>query len=80
MNVVTPTETRKNIYGFISQVNENHETLHIVGKKNSAFLVGEEDWKSIQETLFLLSVPNMRESLLEGKSENISNCETELPW
>jgi len=54
--------------------------IQITGKRSNAVLVSEEDWNSIQETLFLLSIPGMRESIIKGKNEPIKKCITKLPW
>jgi len=52
----------------------------ILGKRNKAVLVSEEDWAAIQETLYLLSVPGMRESIREGMEAPVDECDQELDW
>ena len=66
MDAMTATEARSNLFRLIDQTAEYHEPVLITGKRNNAVLIGEQDWKSIQETLYLLSVPGMRESVIEG--------------
>jgi len=74
------TAARANFYGLIAQVNESHEPITITGKKGNAVLISEEDWSAINETLFLLSTPGMRESIVEGLKTPVDECVTELAW
>ena len=80
MKSLSPTEARKNIYKLIDQVNETHEPIQIIGKKNNAILVSEEDWRNIQETLYLTSIPNMRESIIEGLATPSNELSDKLDW
>jgi len=66
MTTVTATEARKNLYRLLDELSQTHEPLQISGKRNTAVLVAEEDWRSIQETLYLLSIPGMRKSIIQG--------------
>lgn len=61
--VITATEARANLYRLIDQTAESHQPIHITGKRNDAVLVSAEDWQAIQETLYLLSVPSVHESI-----------------
>jgi len=74
------TEARANLYRLIDQVSESHEPVLIAGKRNQAVLLSEEDWRSIQETLYHLSVPGMRESVLEGLRTPTEECAEDLDW
>jgi len=80
MPTITATEARKRLYTLVDDVAESHEAVQIVGKRNSAVLVSEEDWRAIQETLYLASIPEMRESICEGLNTCIEECEEELDW
>ena len=80
MTVLNASDARANLYRLIDQANESHEPVIISGKRNNAVLLSEEDWKSIQETLFLTSIPGMRESILEGMKEPLSEGSKELNW
>lgn len=80
MKVLSITEARKNIYKLVAQTNETHEPIQITGKRNNAVLVSEEDWRSIQETLYLISIPGMRESIIEGLSTPLSETSDKLDW
>lgn len=74
------TNARKNLYKLVNQVNETHEPVHIYGKKGNAVIVSEEDWKNIQETLYLTAIPGMRESIIKGMEEDPEECDEELDW
>jgi antitoxin YefM len=80
MSTLTATEARKRLYSLVDEVAESHDPIQIVGKRNSAVLVSEEDWRAIQETLYLSSIPEMRESIREGLKTPVEECEEELDW
>jgi prevent-host-death family protein len=80
MAALTASEARASLYRLIDEASINHQPVVITGKRNSAVLVAAEDWAAIQETLFLLSVPGMRESVREGLSTPIKECSKELAW
>lgn len=80
MTVLTASEARANLYRLIDQTAESHQPIHIAGKRSDAVLVSAEDWQAIQETLYLLSVPGMRESIKEGMVEPLEESATELDW
>lgn len=80
MSGITATEARSNLYRLIDETAESHQPVFISGKRNKAVLVSEEDWAAIQETLFLLSVPGMRESIREGMETPADKCDEELDW
>lgn len=77
---ITATEARSNLYRLIDETAESHQPIVIMGKRNKAVLVAEEDWAAIQETLYLLSVPGMRESIREGMATTVDKCDEELNW
>lgn len=80
MTTLNSTEARTNFYGLIAQVNESHEPVTITGKKGNAVLISESDWQSINETLFLLNIPNMRESIVDGINTPVEDCSEEIEW
>lgn len=80
MKTLTTTEARKNLYKLVEQTNETHEPVQITGKKNNAVLVSEEDWRNIQETLYLNSIPGMRKSIIKGMNTPISGTSEHLDW
>ena len=77
---ITATEVRRNLYRLIDETAGSHPPIGILGKRNKAGLVAEEDWAAIQETLYLLSVPGMRESIREGMDAPVDECGEELDW
>ena len=77
---VTASEARANLYRLIDETNESHQPVVISGKRSSAVLVSAEDWSAIQETLYLLSVPGMRESIKKGMAEPLGKSARELKW
>jgi prevent-host-death family protein len=80
MQTLTASEARANLYRLIDQTAESHQPIAITGKRANAVLLSAEDWSAIQETLYLLSVPGMRESILEGMATNADECSKELDW
>ncbi len=80
MNILNATEARSKLYRLIDEAAENHEPIFITGKRRNAVLISEEDWNAISETMYLLSVPGMRESIKEGLNEKLSDCSKELDW
>ena len=80
MTTVNVTEARANLYKLIDDASVSHEPVVITGKHGNAVLVAEGDWNAINETLYLLSVPGMRESIIEGMQENLEKTSTELEW
>lgn len=80
MSTFTVSEARASLYRLIDEAAEHHQPVLITGKRNNAVLVSAEDWAAIQETLYLLSVPGMRESIKEGLSTPADEFSTELAW
>jgi antitoxin YefM len=80
MPTLSATEARTKLYHLIDQASETHEPVLITGKRGNAVLISEDDWRSIQETLYLLNVPGMRDSIREGLATSIEECEEELDW
>lgn len=80
MTTLSASEARANLYRLIDQAAESHEPILITGRRNGAVLISEADWAAIQETLYLLAVPGMRESIKEGMAAGIDECSKELEW
>ena len=66
MHIFTASDARANLFRLIDKTAEQHEPVLITGKRHNAVLLSEQDWKSVQETMYLLSIPGMRESVLQG--------------
>jgi len=77
---LTATEARKQLYKLLDEVAASHEPVEITGKRSNAVLVSEDDWRSIQETLHLLAIPGMRESIAEGMSTPVEELDEKLDW
>jgi len=80
MLTLTASEARANLYRLIDEAAESHEPIVISGKRSSAVLLSAQDWSAIQETLYLLAVPGMRESIKAGMAEPRAQSATELEW
>jgi prevent-host-death family protein len=80
MPTLSATEARTKLYNLIDQTSSTHEPILITGKRGNAVLISEDDWRSIQETIYLLNIPGMRESIREGLTTPLEECEKELDW
>ena len=80
MQILSASEARANLYRLMDQAAESHQPITIAGKRHDAVLVSAEDWQAIQETLFLLAVPGMRETIKEGMAEPVDACAKGLDW
>jgi antitoxin YefM len=80
MTCCSATEARANLYRLIDQAARSHEPVLIIGKRNNAILLSEEGWSAVHETLHLLSVPGMRESIREGMATPVDQCGKALGW
>jgi antitoxin YefM len=80
MSILTASEARANLYRLIDETAESHRPVYISGKNETAVLISASDWDAIQETLYLLSVPGMRESIKEGMAEPLSKSRKKLDW
>lgn len=80
MTVLSVTEARKALYSLIDDVALSRDPIQIVGKRNTAVLIAEDDWRAIQETLYLTSIPGMRESIQSGLDTPMDECSKDLAW
>ncbi len=80
MTILNATEARSKLYSLIDEAADTHQPIVITGKRGNAVLVSEDDWNAIAETLHLLSVPGMRESIKNGMNQDLSECSKELDW
>ncbi|QPN70871.1 type II toxin-antitoxin system Phd/YefM family antitoxin [Synechococcus sp. CBW1108] len=78
--IVSATEARRRLYALIDEVGQSHQPVQIHGKRGNAVLISEADWHSIEETLHLLAIPGMRESILEGMATEASELSSEPGW
>ena len=80
MKIFAASEARANLQRLIDQVAKSHQPITIAGKRHDVVLLAAEDWQAIQETLCLLSVPGMRESIKEGMAGPVDSCSRALDW
>ncbi len=80
MTTLNATEARSKLYALIDETSTSHQPIVITGKRGNAVLLAEEDWNAINETLHLLSLPGMRESIREGIEADLNDCSQELDW
>ena len=80
MATLSASKARTNLYRLIDDASSSHEAILITGKRTNAVLVSEDDWKAIQETIYLLSIPGMRESIRQGLKTPIKECSKEPGW
>jgi len=80
MTTITATEARAMLYRLMDEVAQSHEPVVITGKRNNAVLISEDDWRSVEETLYLLSIPGMRESIIEGMETPLEGLDEEAGW
>ncbi len=80
MKTITATRARANLYRLMEEAAVTSEPVQITGKRTSAVLVADDDWHAIQETLHLLAIPGMRESIREGMETKLDDCVEELDW
>lgn len=80
MKVLNVTQARKEIYHLLKQVSLDHQPIQITGKESTAVLVAEEDWRAINETLYLCSIKGMKESIIKGMNTDLKECADSLEW
>jgi antitoxin YefM len=80
MQTLSASAARTNLYRLIDEASSSHQPVVITGKRGNAVLISQEDWTAIQETLFLVSIPNMRESIREGMATPVSELSNQLVW
>ena len=80
MTTLNISEARANLYKLVDETLASHEPVTITGKRGNAVLLSEDDWNAIHETLYLLSVPGMRESIVDGMNEPLQETSTKLDW
>ncbi|MEI7814448.1 MAG: type II toxin-antitoxin system Phd/YefM family antitoxin [Coriobacteriia bacterium] len=80
MTSISATEARKSLYKLVDEVQESHEPVQITGKRGNAVLVGEDDWRAVQETLYLVSIPGMRDSIVQGMATPTAELSEDPDW
>ena len=80
MKTMTASKARDNLYRLLDETAASHQPVQITGKRSNAILISEEDWNAVQETLYLLSVPGMRESIRKGLETPLEETSQEPGW
>lgn len=80
MKTLSATQARRELYRLIDEVTVSSEPVQIDGKRTSAVLVSEGDWRALQETVYLMSIPGMAASIREGMETPLEECVEELDW
>lgn len=80
MTTLTASRARARLFRLLDKTAVSHEPVQITGRRHNAVLISEDDWRAIQETLYLLSVPGMRESIRQGLKTPVSRCRQTLAW
>ena len=80
MKTVRVSEARADLYRLIDEAALSHEPIKIAGKRGNVIIIGEDDWRAVEETLYLLSVPGMRESIVKGMQTPVENCAESIEW
>ena len=80
MTILNATEARSKLYSLIDETTQTHQPIVITGKRGNAILLAEDDWNSINESLYLLSIPGMRESIRNGIETDLDSCDKDLDW
>lgn len=80
MVTLTASAARAKLYSLLDKAASSHQPIQITGKRNNAILIAEEDWRAIQETLYLISIPGMKKSIQKGLKTPVEKCSKELKW
>ena len=80
MTTLTATLARTRLYSLLDEVTHSHEPIQITGKRSNGVLISEEDWRAIQETLFLSAIPGMKDSIIKGMKTPVSKCTRGIEW
>ena len=80
MHTMNASEAREKLYRLLDETAAAHQPVRISGPRSNAVLIGEEDWNAIQETLYLLSIPGMREAIRRGLKTPVAKCKKEPGW
>ncbi|MCC8368886.1 MAG: type II toxin-antitoxin system Phd/YefM family antitoxin [Rickettsia endosymbiont of Oxypoda opaca] len=80
MEIYNTSEARNKLYKLIDYVSDAHKPIYIKGKRNKAVMISEADYRNMEETLYLLSIPGLHKSIIEGRAEPIDKCSDKLTW
>ncbi len=78
--VITASQARSDIYNLIDETAQSHEPIIITGKRHNAVMVSQEDWRAIEETLYLTAIPKMADSIVEAMNAPDSEFSDSVEW
>ena len=79
-HIMTATSARANLFRLMETVAEEHTPVFITGKNTSSVLISESDWRDIEETLYLTSMPEVAASIRKGMQTPEDKCSKDLDW
>jgi PHD/YefM family antitoxin component YafN of YafNO toxin-antitoxin module len=80
MRHITATTARNDFDGLLYNVIEFGEPVSIATDAGAAILINQDEWSSLQETLYLQSIPGMVESITEARNEPIGERLENIGW
>lgn len=80
MSTLTASKARQELYRLVDKVAESHRPILITGKRNNAVLISEEDFRNLEESLHLASIPGMVASIKDGMNTDAKEMEDTLKW
>ena len=80
MTAISAADARSKLYGLIDQALSSHEPITIAGKRGNTVLISENEWRALRETIYLLSIPGMKESIRDGILQPINKCRKDIEW
>lgn len=80
MPVLNVKNVKDKLDSILAEVQNTYEPIIIAGEKHSAVLISEDAWRSIEETLYLSSIPGMKDSIVNGMREKIEDCSSTVEW
>jgi len=80
MEIYSTSDARANLFELVKWVSSSHQPAYIVGKKHKAVLLSEEDYSGLMETLYLTSIPGLKEELIKSRNSPIEEFSDELDW
>ena len=80
MKIYTTSQARTNLFGILEYTAQSHDPVYVVGKHNKAVILAEEDYRAIIETLYISSIPGLKESILKSRDEPLESCTEDIDW
>lgn len=74
MTIINATNARNNFFKLIDEALATHEPVTVTGKNGNVVILSEEDWRDIQETLYLTNIPGMKEKIIKGLNTPLEEC------